>query len=166
MADITLGGNTIHTAGNIPQPGDKAPEFQLTGNDLNDVKLSNYKGKKVILNIFPSIDTGVCAASVRRFNQEAANIQNAVVLNISKDLPFAQKRFCAAEGIENVEVLSEFRNQDFSDKYKVTIKDGPMAGLMSRAVVVLDEDNKVLYSEQVPEIKQEPNYEKALNALK
>lgn len=165
MADITLKGNAIQTAGTIPQKGEKAPDFELTGMDMQNKNLSNYAGKKLVLNIFPSIDTGTCAASVRRFNSDAAGMDNTVVLNISRDLPFAQKRFCAAEGIENVENLSEFRNDSFSSAYKTSILNGPLAGLMSRAVVVVNEEGTVIHSEQVPEIVDEPNYEAALASL-
>jgi thiol peroxidase len=142
-----------------------APGFKVTKGDLSDVSIHDLKGKRVVLNIFPSIDTPVCATSVRRFNQEAAKLQNTVVLCVSKDLPFAQKRFCVAEGLENVVTASEYKNSSFSDAYKVKILDGPLAGLFSRAIVVVDSDGKVTYTEQVPEIAQEPNYQKALAAL-
>jgi thioredoxin-dependent peroxiredoxin len=168
MAKITLQGNEINTVGNLPKTGDNLSGItaKLTKGDLSDVQLSEFKGKKVILNIFPSIDTPVCAASVRKFNQEASNIGNTKVLCISRDLPFAQGRFCVSEGIENVINLSEFKDTEFSTKIGVKIKDGPMEGLMARAVLVLDEDQKIIYSELVPEIVQEPNYENALKALK
>jgi len=166
MAEITLGGNPIHTNGELPQSGNKAPDFKLTAHDLSDKSLSDYAGKRVVLNIFPSIDTEVCASSVRKFNEKAAGLENTAVLNISKDLPFAHKRFCAAEGIENAETLAEYRDHQFSESYGVQIIDGPFAGLMSRAVVVLNENGEVAYTEQVPEIGQEPNYEEALAALK
>jgi len=166
MAEITLGGNPIHTNGELPQTGNKAPDFKLTAHDLSDKSLSDYAGKRVVLNIFPSIDTEVCASSVRKFNEKAAGLENTAVLNISKDLPFAHKRFCAAEGIENAETLAEYRDHQFSESYGVQIIDGPFAGLMSRAVVVLNENGEVAYTEQVPEIGQEPNYEEALAALK
>ncbi|MCH7781786.1 thiol peroxidase [candidate division KSB1 bacterium] len=165
MASITLGGDTINTVGSLPAVGSKAPDFLLTKNDLSDVKLSDYSGKKVILNIFPSLDTGVCADSVRKFNNEASKLDNTEVLCISADLPFAHGRFCEAEGIEKVTTLSDLRNKDFGDKYGVLITDGVLAGVMSRAIVVLDESGTVLYTEQVPEIKQEPNYDAALGAL-
>ena len=165
MAQIKLKGNPIHTSGNLPEKGSEAPDFLLTKNDLSDVTLKNYAGKKIVLNIFPSVDTGVCAASVRRFNQEAAKIDNAAVLCISADLPFAHSRFCAAEGINNVDSLSELRQRKFGEDYGLRIIDGPMAGLMSRAVIVLDEKHRVVYTEQVPEITQEPDYEKALKAI-
>lgn len=166
MAEITFKGEAIHTIGSIPQKGQKAPDFKLTNGSLQEVGLENYKGKRLVLNIFPSIDTGTCAASVRRFNQEAAGLENTVVLNISKDLPFAQKRFCAAEGIENVENLSQYKNNNFSEAYQVDMLEGALNGLMSRAVVVLNENAEVIHSEQVAEIIIEPNYEAALNALK
>lgn len=166
MAKITLKGNEIETIGTLPQPGTEAKDFVLAGSDLSDIKLSNYKGKKIVLNIFPSLDTSVCATSVRTFNKEAAKLDNAVVLCISKDLPFAHGRFCETEGIENVVSASEFRDRNFSEAYGVEIKTGPMAGLHSRAVVVIGEDGLVKYIEQVPEITQEPDYEKALQALK
>jgi thiol peroxidase len=166
MADITLKGNSIHTQGNLPSTGQKAPNFKLTAGDLSEKTISDYKGKKIVLNIFPSIDTGTCATSVRKFNAEASGLDNTVVLCISKDLPFAQGRFCAAEGLENVVTLSEFKDNNFSDAYELKITDGPLAGLMSRAVVVIDEEGNVTYTEQVPEIVDEPNYEKAIAALK
>lgn len=165
MARITLGGNPVETAGEIPQRGDIAPEFKLSNTKLEDRHLSDYEGKKVILNIFPSIDTNVCATSVRKFNEKASQVNNTVVLNISKDLPFAHKRFCAAEGLENVETLSEFKDQNFSREYHVAMLDGAMAGLMSRCVIAIDENGSVLHAEQVPEIGQEPDYESALKAI-
>ncbi len=164
MATITLKGNKINTAGELPTVGQQAPLFTLTKTDLSNVSLSDYKGKKVILNIFPSLDTGICAASVRKFNEEASN-KDVTVLCISKDLPFAHARFCEAEGIKNVINLSDFKNADFATAYKTNIVDGPMEGLHSRAVIVINEDGKVTYSEQVPEIVQEPDYDKALAAL-
>lgn len=166
MADITLKGNKIHTAGNLPSVGAKAPDFKLTTGDLSEKSLSDFKGKKIILNIFPSIDTGTCAASVRKFNSEASALENTHVLCISKDLPFAQSRFCAAEGLENVTTLSEFRDSNFSDAYQVKITDGPLAGLMSRAVVAINEDGNVIYTEQVSEIVDEPDYENVLAIIK
>ena len=166
MAKIKLKGNEINTIGNLPGIGKLAPDFTLTKTDLLDVSLSDYKGKKVILNIFPSLDTTVCAMSVRRFNAEAEKLDNTVVLCISRDLPFAHKRFCTTEGLENVVSLSELRNDWFSKKYGVKIIDSPMAGLMARAVIILDENLKVIYTELVPEIVQEPDYEKALEELK
>ncbi|WP_026711284.1 thiol peroxidase [Flavobacterium filum] len=165
MATITLGGNPIHTNGELPIKGSKAPDFQLVKTDLSTTTLSDYAGSKLVLNIFPSIDTGVCATSVRTFNQKASSLQNTKVLCISRDLPFAQKRFCGAEGIENVENLSDFKNGSFGDQYGLTITDGPLAGLHSRVVIVLDENGVVLHAEQVPEIAQEPNYDAALACL-
>lgn len=165
MATVTLKGNEIHTKGNLPEKGSKAPEFELTKNDLSTVKLSDYEGSKLVLNIFPSVDTGTCAQSVRQFNQEAAELDNTIVLCISKDLPFAQARFCGAEGIENVEMLSDFRDGNFGASYNLEFTDGPLAPLHSRSVVVLDEKGKVLYTEQVAETVDEPNYKAALEAL-
>ncbi len=165
MAKISLRGTDINTAGDLPSVGSQAPDFLVTKTDMSDITLADLKGKRVLLNIFPSIDTGICAASVRHFNADAANLDNTVILCVSRDLPFAHARFCGAEGIENVESVSEMRNSSFGDNYNVRIVDGPLAGLLSRAVVVLDEDGKVIYTEQVPEIGQEPNYEAALNSL-
>jgi len=165
MAKITLKGNEINTNGNLPEVGSQAKDFNLVANDLSEKTLSDYKGNKVVLNIFPSLDTPTCAASVRRFNQEAGNLENTKVLCISKDLPFAQARFCGAEGLENVETLSDFRT-DFAKDYNLEIIDGPLAGLASRAVVILDENGKITYTQQVPEIVDEPNYEEVLNNLK
>lgn len=164
MSTITLKGNTIQTVGNLPAVGSEAKDFTLVDTDLSDKSLSDYKGKNVILNIFPSINTGVCATSVRKFNEEASNLQNTVILCISKDLPFAQSEFCAAKEIENVVMLSDFRT-DFGNEYGVLITDGPLKGLLSRAVIVINSDGKIVYEEQVPEITQEPNYEAALKAL-
>ncbi|MBN2163542.1 MAG: thiol peroxidase [Pontiellaceae bacterium] len=165
MASITLKGNPVSTVGTLPATGSAAPAFCGVKEDLSECKLADLAGKKVILNIFPSIDTGVCATSVRRFNQEASSLKDAVVLCISVDLPFALGRFCGAEGLSGVIPVSVFRNPEFGSGYGVTISDGPLAGLLSRAVVVLDEEGKVIYSEQVPEITQEPDYEAALAAL-
>ncbi len=165
MATITLGGNPIHTSGELPKPGSKAPDFQLVKTDLAVVSLSDFAGSRLVLNIFPSIDTGVCATSVRIFNQKASSLQNTTVLCISRDLPFAQKRFCGAEGIENVENLSDFKDGRFGQDYGLTITDGPLAGLHSRVVIVVDENGVITYSQQVPEIAEEPNYEAALAAL-
>ena len=166
MANITFKGSPIHTLGDLPRVGSVAPDFNLVKADLSEAKLADYKGKKVVLNIFPSIDTGVCAASVRRFNKEASGHKDVTVLCISRDLPFAQARFCGAEGLNNVVTLSEFRNELFSQSYGVLIEDGPLAGLMSRAVVVVDGAGKVIHAEQVPEIAQVPDYEAALKVLK
>jgi len=166
MATITLKGNPIHTIGQLPQIGSIAPPFRLTAADLSDAGLDNFKGKKKILNIVPSLDTGVCAASTRRFNAEVAKLNNVALLNISADLPFAQKRFCDSEALNNIVTLSTMRSITFGKDYGVQIVDGPLAGLMSRAVLVLDADNKIIYSEQVPEIGQEPNYIAALAATR
>ena len=165
MATVTLQGSEIHTAGNLPGNGTKAPDFTLVKNDLGQATLQDYSGQKVVLNVFPSIDTGTCAQSVRQFNQEAAKLENTKILCISKDLPFAQARFCGAEGIDKVETLSDFRDGNFGEAYQVTFTDGPLQGLLSRAVVVVDESGVVKYSEQVPEIVDEPNYKAALEAL-
>ena len=166
MATITLKGTPIQTVGSLPAPGTKAPDFLLTGGDLNDVSLKDFPGHRKLLNIVPSLDTGVCAASARRFNQEAARVPGAVLLTISCDLPFAQKRFCESEGISAVVPLSELRSRSFGETYGVRIVSGPLAGLLSRAIVVLDETDTVVYTEQVPDIVQEPDYEKALVALR
>ncbi|MCE2495649.1 MAG: thiol peroxidase [Flavobacteriales bacterium] len=165
MAEIKLGENTVHTSGNLPEVGGDAPDATLVAQDLSEVVLSSYTGKRVVLNIFPSIDTGVCAASVRKFNEEAAGLDNTVVVNVSVDLPFALKRFCGAEGIENAVSLSAFRHDSFENGYGVTMIDGKMKGFFSRAVVVVDEKGDVLHTEQVPQIGQEPNYEAALAIL-
>tara|TARA_R110002050_G_scaffold110013_2_gene221896 strand:- start:4610 stop:5110 length:501 start_codon:yes stop_codon:yes gene_type:complete len=166
MATITLEGVTVHTCGQLPKLGTKAPNFSLVDQGLTTHSLSNYLGKKVVLNVFPSVDTGICAHSVKTFNREAAQLENVVVLNISRDLPFSFKRFCAAEDIKNVITLSEFRDSNFSDNYNVLIMDGDFEGLMSRAVVIVDEIGMVIYSEQVPEIAQDPNFAAALSMLK
>lgn len=165
MATITLKGAPIHTCGDLPAIGATAPGFTLTGADLADVSLAAFAGKKIVLNIFPSLDTAVCAMSVRRFNAEAAGRKDAVVLCVSRDLPFAHKRFCAAEGLDKVVTLSEMRRHEFGEDYGVRIVDGPLAGLLSRAVVIIGADGKVAYTQQVPEIAQEPDYEAALQAL-
>lgn len=165
MSTITFKGNPVNTSGALPQNGQAAPAFELTAADLSEKNLQDYKGKKVVLNIFPSIDTGVCAASVRKFNAEASGLDNTTVLCISNDLPFALSRFCAAEGLNNVESLSAFRSS-FGNDYGVTITDSAFKGLLSRAVVTVDEDGKVLYAEQVPEIAQEPDYSAAIASLK
>lgn len=166
MATITLHGLPIHTAGDLPKIGSKAPGFRLTKKDLTDISLSDYSGHKVLLNIFPSIDTGICAMSVRRFNAEASNLGDVQVLCISRDLPFAHARFCGAEGIDRVESLSILRDLNFGKDFGTEIIDGPMAGLMARVVIILDEEGIVRYVQVVPEIGQEPDYEAALNALK
>lgn len=162
---VTLAGNPIEIIGYFPQVGEKIEEFSLTNKELKDVNLSEFSGKRKVLNIFPSIDTGICATSVRKFNQQSANLANTIVLCISADLPFAQARFCGAEGIENVEVLSTFRHKEVHQQLGVAINSSPLAGLTARAVIVLDEHNQILHSELVPEIKQEPDYEKALAVL-
>ncbi len=166
MAQVTLRGNPVQVEGELPQTGSKAPDFTLTAGDLSDVTLATFAGKRKVLNIFPSVDTPTCATSVRTFNAQADKVANTVVLCISSDLPFAQKRFCGTEGLDNVQSLSDFRNADFAVDYGVSIADGPLRALTARAVVVLDENDNVLYSELVPEIGQEPNYEAALAVLK
>ena len=166
MATITLKQNQIHTSGNLPVTNTKSPDFSLVKTDLSTSTLSDYKGKRVILNIFPSIDTATCATSVRQFNKQAAALENTIVLCISRDLPFAQARFCGAEGIDNVVMLSDFNEGAFGKNYGLEIIDGPLKGLHSRCVIVLDENHSILYTEQVPEIADEPQYEKALNILK
>jgi thioredoxin-dependent peroxiredoxin len=165
MAQVTLQGNAFNTSGNLPSVGSIAPAFELVKNDLSSQVLSDLKGKKVVLNIFPSLDTAVCAASVRKFNVEAAKKDNTVVLGVSKDLPFASGRFCAAEGIENVTTVSAFRDAKFGADYGVQIVDGPLAGLFARSIVVIDENGKVIYNELVPETVNEPNYDAALAVL-
>lgn len=166
MSTVTLKGNPVQIGGNFPQKGQLIPDFKLADKARADVTLDNYAGKRKVLNIFPSIDTPTCAMSVRTFNQKAGGLDNTVVLCISADLPFAQNRFCGAEGIENVATLSTFRNTaGFAENYGVAIKDGSLAGLTSRAVVVVDENNKVLHSELVSEITNEPNYDAAIAAL-
>lgn len=166
MATITLKGNAIETIGKLPAKASAAPAFTLVKSDLSEVTLADFKGKKVVLNIFPSIDTPVCAASVRHFNKAAGELANTVVLCISADLPFAHTRFCETEGLKNVESLSVFRSAAFGKDYGVTITTGPITGLLSRAIVIIDADGKIIYTEQVPEIAQEPNYDAALAALK
>jgi thioredoxin-dependent peroxiredoxin len=166
MAQITFKGNPIQTSGALPGIGTEAPDFKVIKSDLSPISLSEFRGKKVVLNIFPSLDTPVCATSVRRFNVEAAKLENTVVLCISRDLPFAHRRFCVAEGIDNIVTGSEYRDCAFSEVYGVRIIDGPLEGLHSRAVVVVDEQGKIMYTEQVPEITHEPDYQKALAAIK
>ena len=165
MATVTLKGNEIHTSGSLPAVGSEAPEFNLAKGDLSTATLSDYRGKKVVLNVFHSIDTGTCANSVRQFNTEAAELENTVVLCISRDLPFAMNRFCGAEGIDNVETLSDFKDGNFGKTYGLEYIDGPIQGLLSRVIVVIDENGKVLYTEQVQETVEEPNYKAALEAL-
>ena len=164
MAKITFKGTPVNTSGYLPAKGTNAPDFSLVKSDLGSLSLSELKGKKVILNIFPSLDTSVCATTVRKFNQMAAGIKNTTVLGISKDLPFAHGRFCATEGITNVVTLSGFRDREFGKVYGVDYIDGPMTGLYSRAIVVIDEAGTVIYTEQVPEHVHEPDYEAALKA--
>jgi thiol peroxidase len=165
MAEITLKGSLCHTVGDLPATGSIAPDFTLTGKDLKDVGLADFKGKRVIMNIFPSIDTPVCATSVRRFNSEINKLKDAVCLCISRDLPFAHDRFCGTAGLERVVSLSELRSQDFGDSYGLRIATGPLAGLLARAVLVLDQESKVIHGELVPEISQEPDYAAALAAV-
>ena len=166
MAQITLKGNAIHTVGELPKKGEKAKDFTLVKDDLSRVNLADFKGSKLVLNIFPSLDTSTCAASVRYFNKAAAELENTKVLCISRDLPFAQARFCGAEGLENVVTLSDYVTGEFGKDYGLEIADGPLQGLHSRVVIVLDEEGNVVYTQQVPEIVDEPNYEEALAALK
>lgn len=164
MTKIKLKGNDINTIGELPKIGSTAQDFSMVKNDLSEVSLYSFKAKYKVLSIFPSIDTATCAMSVRQFNQKAAALHDTIVLNISKDLPFAQKRFCGAEGINRVETFSVFRT-DFAKKYNLEIADGPLKGLCSRAIIILDEHNKVIYTEQVADIVNEPNYEAALKNL-
>jgi len=166
MATVTLGGNPVTVNGNLPKKGDSAPDFTLTGKDLKDVGLKDFAGKRKVLNIVPSLDTPVCAKSTKVFNEKTGSLPDTVVFVISADLPFAAGRFCTAEGINNVVTLSTVRGGDFSTKYGVALADGPLKGLTARAVVVLDAQNKVLHSQLVPEIKNEPDYDAALAALK
>ncbi len=166
MATITFKGNPVETNGNIPSIGTEVPDFSLVQTDLAELSLRSLRGKRVILNIFPSLDTSVCAASVRKFNKEASHLNNTVVLAISKDLPFAHARFCTTEGIENLKPLSAFRSTDFDKNYGILMVDGPLKGLLARTVIIIDETGQVIYEELVPEITQEPNYESALDVLK
>lgn len=165
MASITLAGNPINTNGELPKPGSKATDFKLLKTDLSTVSLSDFAGSKLVLNIFPSIDTGTCATSVRKFNEQASTLDNTKVLCISRDLPFAQKRFCGAEGLENVVNLSDFNTGDFGKNYGLEITDGVLAGLHSRVIIVIDENGTITHTEQVGEIVDEPNYDSALAAL-
>mgnify|MGYP003574877440 CR=1 FL=1 len=165
MASITLGGNPVNTSGELPAVGSQLADFNLVQNDLSVASLSTFAGKKLVLNIFPSVDTGTCATSVRKFNESASGLENTTVLCISRDLPFAQKRFCGAEGLENVVNLSDFQTGAFGKANGLDIIDGPLKGLLSRAIIVVDADGKVLHTEQVAEIANEPNYEAALAAL-
>ncbi|CAM4064837.1 thiol peroxidase [Flavobacterium sinopsychrotolerans] len=165
MASITLGGNPIHTSGELPKVGSKITDFKLIKTDLSVASLSDFAGKKLVLNIFPSVDTGTCAASVRKFNESASTLANTTVLCISRDLPFAQKRFCGAEGLENVVNLSDFSEGSFGKTNGLEITDGPLAGLHSRVIIVVDENGTITHTEQVAEIADEPNYEAALAVL-
>ena len=165
MATITLKGNPINTIGNLPEIGTKASNFSLKTIELATKSLADFVGKNVVLNVFPSVDTGTCATSVREFNKKVAELENTVVLCISKDLPFAQARFCGAEGIDNVIMLSDFATGGFGKAYGLEITDGPLVNLHSRAVIVLDENGKITYTEQVSDIVDEPNYEAALKAI-
>lgn len=166
MATVTFQNQPVHTCGELPQVGSMAPVFELVKGDLSTLTNNDLNGKRVVLNIFPSLDTSVCATSVRKFNQMAAQMANTVVLAISKDLPFAQSRFCTTEGIKNVIPVSAFRSVAFGKEYGVELVDSPLAGLLARSVVVLDESGKIIYEELVPEITHEPNYEAVLNTLK
>ncbi len=166
MATVTFKGTPVNLRGELPKVGGPAPKFGGAAQDLSNIHLSDYLGKKVVINIFPSIDTGVCAQSVRRFNQEAASLPDTVVLCVSKDLPFAHKRFCAAEGIENVVTVSATRCQHFDEGYGLTMTDGPLKGMLARAVIVVDTQGIIVYEELVPEVTNEPDYEGALKALR
>jgi len=165
MANITHRGNPVHTSGELPKVGSQAPDFKLTAADLSDVTLANFKGKKKLLNIFPSIDTPTCAMSTRKFNGYAAEHPDTVIIMVSADLPFAQQHFCSVENTHNVKTLSMMRDRNFAKDYGVLLTDGLFRGITARAIVVIDENDKVVYTEMVPEIRQEPNYEKALAAL-
>ncbi len=166
MSTVTLKGNALSTSGELPAIGSKAPEFTLTANDLSTATLNDFKGYKVVLNIFPSVDTGTCAQSVRQFNKKASTLKKTKVLCISRDLPFAQARFCGAEGLNDVINLSDYKNASFGKAYGLDFVGGPLDSLLSRSVVVINEEGSVIYTEQVPETIDEPNYEAALNALK
>ena len=165
MATVTLHGNPFSTIGNLPAPGDKAPDFTLTGTDLAECARADFSGNTIVLNIFPSVDTPVCAASVRQFNAKASGLDKVAVLCVSMDLPFALARFCGAEGLDKVKALSAFRHTEFAAAYGIGVKDGPLAGLLARAVVIIDANNQVVYTELGPEIAQEPDYDAALKAL-
>ncbi len=165
MAQVTMKGTPVNTSGELPTVGSDAKDFNLVGVDLSNKSMEDYKGQNVIMNIFPSVDTGTCATSVRNFNKKAAELDNTKVLCISRDLPFAQSRFCGAEGLDNVEMLSDFRAGAFGDEYGLNFVDGPFTGLSSRCVVVVNADGKIVHTEQVGEIVDEPNYEAALNSL-
>lgn len=165
METIFFKGSAVNTYGTVPTAGEKAPAFRLTGKDLNEIRLDDFKGKRVVLNVFPSLDTAVCAASVRRFNQEASKFKNTVVICVSMDLPFAMSRFCTAEGIDGVLTASAFRSPDFGKDYGLTMTDGPLAGLLARAVLIIDENQNVIYSDLVSEITNEPDYDGAFYVL-
>lgn len=166
METVFFKGTPCHTYGSLPSAGEKAPCFTLVDSNLNEIRCSDYRGKRVVLNIFPSLDTDVCAASVRHFNAEAASLPNTAVICVSMDLPFAAKRFCTANGIDNLTVASAFRSPMFCEKFGIEIVDGPLAGLLARAVLILDEDRKVIYSQLVEEITNEPDYNAAISVLK
>ncbi|WP_242204384.1 thiol peroxidase [Aestuariivivens insulae] len=166
MAILSLKGTPINSKGELPKVGDNAPDFELAAADLSNKTLNDYKGHKVIMNIFHSIDTGTCAASVRAFNKQASALENTKILCISKDLPFAMSRFCGAEGIDNVETLSDFRDGNFGEAYNLTYIDGPIRGLLARAIIILDENGKIIYTQQVQSVTEEPNYNEALEALR
>ena len=166
METIYFQGNPCHTCGIVPKAGDKAPCFALVTKDLQDINCADFEGRRIVLNVFPSLDTPVCAASVRRFNKEAAELDNTTVICVSMDLPFAMGRFCAAEGIANCVVASAFRSPEFSQKYGLQIVDGPLAGLLARAVIVIDENRNVVYSQLVEEITNEPDYHAAISTLR
>jgi thiol peroxidase len=165
MAEIKFKGNSVHTIGSLPRVGDKAPDFKLTASDLSDKSLKDFAGKKKILNIVHSLDTGTCAQSARTFNKLISKKTDTVVLTVSKDLPFAQSRFCSAEGIDNVITLSQMRDMDFGKNYGVQMIDGPIAGLLARSIVVVDENDQVIYTQQVPEVSQEPDYDEVMAAI-
>ena len=165
MATVSLGGNPVKTSGELPNTGSKAPDFQLTKNDLSIVSLADFAGSQLVLNIFPSVDTGTCAASVRQFNQNASELKNIKVLCISRDLPFAQKRFCGTEGLDSVITLSDFKTGAFGKDYGLELSESVLAGLHSRVVIVIDQNGMIKYTEQVPEIADEPNYDAALASL-
>ncbi len=166
MATTKFKGNTVNMIGEMPKEGSKAPNFKLTKSDLSEASLDNYKGKRIVLNIFPSLDTPVCAMSVRKFNKEVSDLKNTVVLCISRDLPFAQHRFCVAEGIKNVETLSDYKTADFADNYGVLMSDGPLAKLLARSVFLIDENEIIVYKELVEDITEEPNYEAVFKLLR
>jgi len=165
MTTISFKGNPIHTVGTLPTIGNQAPDFTVTKTDLSDIKLQDVLGKKIVISMFPSADTPTCAQAMRHFNEEANKLDNVIVLCVSADLPFALKRFCAAENLANIIPTSVFRHPEFGTKFGVTIQDGPLAGLLSRAVMILDEKGKVVYTQQVPELSNEPDYQAVLNEL-